>query len=75
MSFRVLGLSPDPFRPYFAMPERELEKIGAIRLVAGQPGLPCRVSLAHAAVATSCCSSTTSTSRPRPLTAPATPST
>jgi hypothetical protein len=50
MSFRVLGLSPDLFRPYFAMSDGELEKIGAIRLVADQPGLPCRVSLAHAAV-------------------------
>jgi hypothetical protein len=50
MSFRVVGLSPDLFRPCFAMPDGELEKIGAIRLVAGQPGLPCRVSLAHAAI-------------------------
>lgn len=50
MSFRVIGLSPDLFRPYFALSDGELARIGAVRLVAGQPGLPCRVSLAHAAV-------------------------
>ena len=50
MSFRVLGLAPDLFRPYFAMPDDQLAGIGAIRLVADQPGLPCRVSLAHASV-------------------------
>jgi hypothetical protein len=50
MSFRVTGLAPDLFRPYFAMSDAELARIGAVRLVADQPGLPCRVSLAHAAV-------------------------
>lgn len=50
MSFRVLGLAPDLFRPYFAMSDDQLAGIGAIRLVAEQPGLPCRVSLAHARV-------------------------
>jgi hypothetical protein len=29
MSFRVLGLSPDLFRPCFAMSDGDLEKIGA----------------------------------------------
>jgi hypothetical protein len=50
MSFRVLGLSPGLFSPYFSMSDAELGAIGAIRVVAAEPGLPCRVSLTHAAV-------------------------
>lgn len=50
MSFRVLGLSPEPFRACFAMSDAELHAIGAIRLRAREPGLPCRVALKHAAV-------------------------
>lgn len=50
MSFRVLGLSPDLFSRFFEMPDAELARLGAIRLTAGEPGLPCRVSLQHAAV-------------------------
>ena len=50
MSFRVLGLSPESFRPYFEMSDGELAKAGALRLVADRPGLPCRVSLQHAPV-------------------------
>ena len=50
MSFRIRGLSPDLFNGYFAMSDAELQRAGAIRLVADSPGLPCRVSLEHAAV-------------------------
>jgi hypothetical protein len=50
MSFRVRGLSPDLFSGYFAMSDEELGRAGAIRLVADSPDLPCRVSLAHAAI-------------------------
>jgi hypothetical protein len=50
MSFRVTGLSPDLFRHYFSMSDDALQAAGAIRLVAREPGLPCRVSLAHASV-------------------------
>ena len=50
MSFRVLGLSPEPFRRYFEMAPHELEAAGAVLRVAGEPSLPCRVSLAHAQV-------------------------
>jgi hypothetical protein len=49
MAFRVRGLSPDLFRHYFAMPEAELRAAGALRLVAQEPGMPCRVSMAHIA--------------------------
>ena len=50
MSFRVRGLSPAPFRRYFEMSDAELDSIGAVRTVANDPGLPCRVSLRHAPV-------------------------
>ena len=50
MSFRIRGLSPDLFSGCFQRSDAELGSIGAIRLVADSPGLPCRVSLDHAAV-------------------------
>jgi hypothetical protein len=50
MSFRILGLPPHLFSPYFSMSDAELASIGAIRRIADEPGWPCRVSLAHAAV-------------------------
>lgn len=50
MSFRVRGLSPDLFRDLFSLPDAELARRGARRLVADDPGLPCRVSLGHAPV-------------------------
>lgn len=48
MSFRVLGLDPEAFRPYFALSDAQLRAAGALRCVADDPGMPCRVSLAHA---------------------------
>jgi hypothetical protein len=48
MSFRVLGLSPDQFRPLFALPDAELHQLGARRVIADDPRLPCRVSMEHA---------------------------
>ena len=45
MSYRVLGLSPDPFRRYFDLSDRELEALGAVRVTADSPTFPCRVSL------------------------------
>jgi hypothetical protein len=50
MSFRVLGLSPALFCSHFKMSDAGLKAIGAIRVFAAEPGLPCRVSLGHAAV-------------------------
>jgi Protein of unknown function (DUF1203) len=50
MSFRVLGLSPAQFRHYFEMSDAALREIGALRVVADQPKLPCRVSMEHAEV-------------------------
>ena len=48
MSFRVLGLSPEQFRPLFAMPDTQLLQLGARRVIADDPLMPCRVSMEHA---------------------------
>ena len=48
MSFRVLGLSPVPFRPLFAMHDARLHQLGARRVIADDPRMPCRVSMEHA---------------------------
>ena len=48
MSFRVLGLSPALFRPLFAMHDARLHKMGARRVIADDPRMPCRVSMEHA---------------------------
>lgn len=48
MSFRILGLPPDLFRDYFSMSDDELKSAGAIRVIADDPRMPCRVSLEHA---------------------------
>jgi len=50
MSFRVLGLSPDPFRPLFAMSDARLHELGARRVIADDPRMPCRVSMEHARI-------------------------
>ncbi len=48
MSFRILGLPPAPFRPLFALSDDELRQRGVLRLIADDPRMPCRVSMAHA---------------------------
>ena len=48
MSFRVLGLSPGQFRPLFAMSDGRLHQLGARRVIADDPRMPCRVSMEHA---------------------------
>lgn len=50
MTYQVQGLSPDLFRPFFAMSEAELAARHARRLIADSPtGYPCRVTLEDAA--------------------------
>jgi hypothetical protein len=50
MSFRITGLSPEPFRSLFSMTDAELAAHQAVRRVAdARPGFPCRVSLTDAA--------------------------
>jgi hypothetical protein len=49
MTFRVTGLSPEPFIPLFGLPEEELARRGARRYVADGPGFPDRIEISDAA--------------------------
>jgi hypothetical protein len=49
MSFRVTGLSPEPFRPLFGLGDDELTRRGARRYVADGPGFPDRIEISDAA--------------------------
>lgn len=49
MSFRITGLSPEPFRALFSLPEEELTTRGIKRYVAdSKPGFPDRIELRDA---------------------------
>lgn len=49
MSFRILSLPLEPFRPLFALDDDALQAMGARRMIADAPhSAPCRVSLADA---------------------------
>jgi hypothetical protein len=49
MDFRVLGLSPEPFRAFFGLPDAALAAHGIERHVAEtMPGYPDRIALADA---------------------------
>jgi hypothetical protein len=49
MSFRITGLSPEPFAALFSLSDEQLAARGAIRKIAdSKPGYPCRVSLTDA---------------------------
>jgi hypothetical protein len=51
MSFRIRGLSPAPFLPYFNLPDAELAAFGIIRYVVdSDPGYPDRIELRDAAI-------------------------
>ena len=46
MTYRIAGLDPEPFRPLFALSDKELEERGMKRMkVTKKPSFPCRVSL------------------------------
>lgn len=50
MNFRVTGLSPEPFRPLFGLPDEELARRGIRRVVADAPfGFPDRIEISDAA--------------------------
>lgn len=50
MSFRIAGLSPDPFQPLFGLSDAALAERGVLRKFADKrPGFPCRISLEDAA--------------------------
>ncbi len=49
MSFRITGLSAEPFQHLFGLSEEELAKQGVKRYVADEkPGFPCRVGMRDA---------------------------
>jgi hypothetical protein len=49
MSFRITGLSPDPFRALFNLPDEELNARGIKRYIAdSKPGFPDRIELRDA---------------------------
>jgi hypothetical protein len=49
MSYRITGLSREPFVGLFAMDDAELAAHGAVRMIAqSKPGAPCRVTLEDA---------------------------
>ncbi|USX16144.1 DUF1203 domain-containing protein [Oxalobacteraceae bacterium OTU3REALA1] len=51
MNFRITGLSPTPFQPYFGLPEAELESLGIRRYVVdAKPGFPDRIEMVEAEV-------------------------
>lgn len=46
MTYRITGLSPEPFAPLFAMDDADLAAHQAERVTAqSKPGFPCRISL------------------------------
>ena len=49
MSFRVTGLSPEPFRPLFGLSDKALARRGARRYTADGPGFPDRIEISDAA--------------------------
>jgi len=49
MSYRIVGLDPKPFEPFFALSDEELAARGMARVVADEkPCFPCRVTLRDA---------------------------
>ncbi len=49
MTFRITGLSPEPFRRLFGLPDDELARLGVKRYVADKaPGFSCRVEMRDA---------------------------
>jgi len=49
MSFRITGLSPEPFSPLFGQPEEDLRSRGIRRFTAtGEPGFPDRIEMREA---------------------------
>ena len=51
MSFRITGLSPDPFRHLFGLPDAQLAAYGARRVTVDScPGFPERIAMRDAAV-------------------------
>jgi Protein of unknown function (DUF1203) len=51
MNFRITGLSPEPFRRFFGLPDAELAELGIIRRVVDEsPGFPDRIEMRDGAI-------------------------
>ena len=50
MTYRVVGLDPEPYRPLFGLPDDELAERGIVRMTVTSPTFPCRVSLTDRAL-------------------------
>jgi Protein of unknown function (DUF1203) len=51
MNFKIKSLNEKEFQSFFNLTDKELEKIGAVRMTADAfPGFPCRVSLEDATI-------------------------
>ena len=49
MGFRITGLSAEPFKHLFGLPEEELSRHGVKRYIADEkPGFPCRIEMRDA---------------------------
>jgi len=59
MAYRIQGLSPEPFKHLFGLPDEELAKQGVVRMTVTDPTFPCRVSLTDRTWARKSCFSTT----------------
>ena len=50
-AFRLVGLAPEPFAPFFTLTDEQLAERGIHRVVADRkPGFPCRISLVDAEI-------------------------
>ena len=46
MSYRISGINPAPFRPFYGLSDDELAAHGAIRMTVDEkPSFPCRITL------------------------------
>ena len=53
MTYQISGLDPSPFRHLIGLTDEELDRRGAIRMIADKkPGFPCRVTLDDADIGT-----------------------
>jgi uncharacterized protein DUF1203 len=50
VTYRVVGLDPEPYRPLFGLPDDELAERGIVRMTVTSPTFPCRVSLTDRAL-------------------------
>jgi hypothetical protein len=45
MTYRITGLDPAPYKPFFGLPDEQLAARGIVRMTVSDNGFPCRISL------------------------------